>query len=151
MCSLPFVIFIAQLRTGRVVRQPGDGSCLFHSLSYGIGGGNATTLRHEICDFISKNSHYKISEVPLSDWVKWDSGTSSGAYAKKMKGRHWGGGIEMAVCSYIKKCNVHVYEKSRYGNGFKRISAFDYPKNPERVPIVRVVYQGGIHYDALEA
>jgi hypothetical protein len=39
------------LRTAKVIRQPGDGSCLFHSMSYGIGT-NATVLRGEICDFI---------------------------------------------------------------------------------------------------
>ena len=33
------------LRDARVVRQPGDGSCLFHSLTYGMGTGDARTLR----------------------------------------------------------------------------------------------------------
>ncbi len=36
------------MRGGRVVPQPGDGSCLFHSLAYGLGGGaSATALRRE--------------------------------------------------------------------------------------------------------
>ena len=29
------------LKDARVVRQPGDGSCLFHSLAHGIGDGDA--------------------------------------------------------------------------------------------------------------
>jgi len=60
----------------------------------------------------------------------------------------WGGGIEMACTSIMKKCNIHVYEK-HLGN-FKRISAFDYPDNPEQKKVVRVLYQGGVHYDALQ-
>ena len=56
----------------------------------------------------------------------------------------WGGGIEMACVSSMKNCNVHVYERSGYG--FKRISAFDYPSNPEQKPIVKVLYCGGVHY-----
>lgn len=59
----------------------------------------------------------------------------------------WGGGIEMAVLSRLRTCNVHVYEKTY--TGYKRISAFDYPDSPENKKIVRVVYQGSCHYDAL--
>ena len=33
------------LQNARVVRQPGDGSCLFHSMTYGMGKGDARTLR----------------------------------------------------------------------------------------------------------
>jgi hypothetical protein len=64
-----------------------------------------------------------------------------------MSGGAWGGGIEMAVTSHIKQVNIHVYE--RVAGGYKRISAFDYPDWPERKKIVRVLYGGGVHYDAL--
>ena len=53
-----------------IIRQPGDGSCLFHSMSYGLGG-DATKLRSEICSFISANPDFKICETPLSDWIRW--------------------------------------------------------------------------------
>ena len=32
---------------------------------------------------------------------------------------------------------------------YKRISAFDHPVTPELKKIVRVLYRGGVHYDAL--
>ena len=44
----------------------------------------------------------------------------------------------------MKDCNVHVYERSTMG--YKRISAFDHPVNPETKPVVRVLYCGGVHY-----
>ena len=48
------------------MRQPGDGSCLFHSMSYGLGSGiNASRLRSEICTFIQNNPELKISDTPL--------------------------------------------------------------------------------------
>mmetsp|Transcript_21002 Transcript_21002/g.30093 ORF Transcript_21002/g.30093 Transcript_21002/m.30093 type:complete len:289 (+) Transcript_21002:657-1523(+) len=132
----------------KVVRQPGDGSCLFHSLSYGLGSGlNASRLRNEICSFIQSNPDLKISDTPLKDWVRWDSGSSVSEYARTMARGSWGGGIEMACFSQLKNCNVHVYERSSMG--FKRISAFDHPDNPQSKPVVRVLYCGGIHYDAL--
>ncbi len=142
----------AVLRSARVVSQLGDGSCLFHSLSYGIkDGSTATTLRRDICEFILTNPTTPICETPLSDWVKWDSGTSCADYARKMSRGSWGGGIEMACMSRLKGCNVHVYERDARTGGYKRISAFDHPKNPEQRKIVRVLYRGGVHYDAIVA
>jgi len=140
----------ATIRNGRVVRQPGDGSCLFHSLSYGLkDGSSAGTLRRQICAFIVDNPKLKIADTPLSDWVKWDSRSSVSQYARKMSGGAWGGGIEMATVSKMKGVNVHVYEQC--GGVFKRISAFDHEDNAEGRPIIRVLYGGGVHYDALVA
>jgi len=136
------------LYTAKVVRQPGDGSCLFHSMSYGLPvKSNAARLRAEICQFIQNNPHLKISDTPLQDWVKWDANSTVGEYARKMSRGSWGGGIEMACFSLLKECNVHVYEKCMLG--YKRISAFDHPIEPEHKPVVRVLYCGGVHYDAL--
>ena len=61
----------------------------------------------------------------------------------------WGGGIEMAVFSKLKGCNLHVYERS--AGSLKRISAFDCEPDAERRKIVRVLYCGGVHYDAIVA
>jgi len=134
--------------TARVVKQPGDGSCLFHSLSYGLrDGSGANSLRSDICQFIERNPDLEISETPLKDWVRWDSGVSVGDYARRMSRGAWGGGIEMATVSKLKRVNVHVYE--RCSSGFKRISAFDHPDAPESRKTVRVLYCGGVHYDAL--
>jgi hypothetical protein len=135
----------AIIRHGRVARQPGDGSCLFHSLSYGLrDGSNASSLRREICNYINRYPNMRIADTPLSDWIKWDSGGSVGSYTRKMSGGAWGGGIEMASVSMMKDVNVHVYERS--STGFVRISAFDHPTNPESKKTVRVLYCGGVHY-----
>ena len=65
------------LRHARVVRQPGDGSCLFHSLSFGLqDGSTATSLRREIADFIEEHAELQIADSPLKDWVSWDSDLS---------------------------------------------------------------------------
>jgi hypothetical protein len=119
-------------------------------MSYGLKDGSAAgSLRSDICSFIQNNPTFSICDTPLSDWVKWDSQESCASYARRMSRSGWGGGIEMACVAQIRKVNVHVYEKS--SSGYKRISAFDYSSSPERRPTVRVLYCGGVHYDALVA
>ena len=91
------------LSRAQVVRQPGDGSCLFHSMSYGLGNTNASSLRREIGKFIEVNGTLEICETPMKDWVKWDSNSSVQTYARRISRSGWGGGIEMAACSRMKK------------------------------------------------
>ena len=96
----------AFLPQGKVVRQPGDGSCLFHSMSYGLRAhnvqANAIRLRKEIAQFVQTKPNYKISDTPVRDWVKWDAGCSVQNYCARMSRGGWGGGIEMAACSRLK-------------------------------------------------
>ncbi|KAH8081061.1 hypothetical protein JL720_8957 [Aureococcus anophagefferens] len=90
----------AYLRRGEVIRQPGDGSCLFHSLAYGLRlqnrHGDARQLRRELMDWLSRNPDASIADTPVGDWVKWDSNCSVDDYTR-MRGAGWGGGIEMAA------------------------------------------------------
>ena len=131
----------------RVTRQPGDGSCLFHSLCFGLkDGSTAHVLRRQICSFIEQNPNVEISGDPLKEWVLWDSGSSVSAYSRRMmQSGVWGGGIEMAALSLMKHCNVYVYQ--RCSAGYKRISSFGESPGAK---VVRVLYGGGVHYDALE-
>jgi len=138
------------LRQARVIRQPGDGNCLFHSLSHGLQPGtSAQALRREIATFLKQNPALQIAGDTLEEWVRWDSNSSVSSYARRMAVSGWGGGIEMACCSLLKKVNVHVYEGMGIGcnSDFKRISCFD---SPNAAKTVHVLYQGGVHYDALQ-
>lgn len=129
----------------KVVKQPGDGTCLFHSLSYGLkDSSTGPQLRKEICEFIKANPDLEIGDNALKDWVKYDEGSSVSSYIRRMTGNSWGGGIEMAALTRMKNVNVHVYEQC--SGGYQRISSFD---NPTAVKTVNVLYQGRMHFDAL--
>lgn len=139
------------IRNARYIRQPGDGSCLFHSLCFGLNGGRshhaaASQLRRDLAQFIRRNPKLEVSGDTLEEWVRWDARTSVEQYTSRMAQGGWGGGIEMAACALLKKVNVHVYE-SRGGRGYERISCFE-PAEGAR-GTVHVLYQGGVHYDAL--
>lgn len=133
------------------MRQPGDGNCLFHSLCFGLNDGksgrpiSAGELRGQLSSFIAQNPSLDIAGDSLEEWVKWDANSSARNYASRMARGGWGGGIEMAACSLLKNVNVHVYERG--SGGFKRISCFDCPGHASKT--IHVLYQGGVHYDAL--
>jgi len=136
------------LRRARVVPQPGDGSCLFHSLSYGLRGTNASRLRAEIAEYIAKNPNTTVANNPIKDWVLWDTGMDTSSYASRMRtGSQWGGAVELAVCAKMRSVHVHVYERGN--SGFKRISSFEGDAGPG-APVVSLCYGGRVHYDALE-
>lgn len=136
------------LRSARVMRQPGDGSCLFHSLCHGLqSGSSAMSLRRDIAHFLQQNPSLEIAGDTLEEWVRWDSNSTVQDYARRIAVSGWGGGIEMAACSLLKGVNVHVYESiGRAVPEFKRISCFD---APSAAKTIHVLYQGGVHYDAL--
>jgi hypothetical protein len=139
------------VKHGQEVRQPGDGSCLFHSLCFGLNGGRsngrftARQLRKDLANFVMRNPGKEVAGDTLEEWVRWDARSSVSAYTRRMASGGWGGGIEMAACCLSHKVNVHVYERRR--GGFERISCFNSPQPTKQT--IHVLYQGGVHYDAL--
>lgn len=169
-CILGDVSVPLLLRRGRVISQPGDGSCLFHSLRFGLARMAPTerkvaavpsthSLRQQLARWVVANANLRIADTPVHKWVRWDSGVVPQAYAARMARSGWGGGIEMAACSRLMGVNVWVYEK--VGRGFERISCFDAPcgggggagggapRPADAAGTVHILYQGGVHYDAL--
>ena len=117
-----------------MVHQPGDGSCLFHSMAYGVGSGcSARALRNEIARFLVHNASTRVAGTAIADWIKYDSRCSVREYAMRMnRGGTWGGGMEMLACSLLKGVSVHVYEHR--GGAYKRISLF-----PAKKPGAKIV------------
>jgi len=136
------------VRSAKVVSQPGDGSCLFHSLAYGLRFSSAGKLRAEIADYIAANPTAEVADNPIKDWVLWDSGLDTTSYARSMRaGSRWGGAVELAICAKVHRVRVDVYERSRAG--FVRISSFEGDGGPG-AGTVNLLYGGRVHYDALQ-
>lgn len=137
----------------RVVRMPGDGACLFHSLAFGLHRlgyrqEDGLRIRSRVARFMYDNPEFKITGTPLRSWIAWDSHVSVDSYVERLaSGRVWGGAIEMAAVAEIFQVDVVVYEKDYFG-GVQRISDFLTDKQPRGV--VTVMYSGRNHYDALE-
>jgi len=143
----------------RRFRMPGDGSCLFHSIAFGLKAigyhsEDGHSVRQRVAKFIAENPEFEITGTPLRDWVNWDSDVSVDNYALRLsRGNLWGGAIEMAACAQIFFVDIVVYEEDYYGGCIRRISDFlaDTPQGgpPPRGTIL-VLYSGRSHYDALQ-
>jgi len=134
-----------------VVRMPGDGACLFHSIAYGLGNlgfnEDGYSCRRCVADFIHSNPEFEISGTALRSWVDWDSRCNVNSYAQRLSGGGlWGGAIEMAACTQIYGVDVAVYEQDYLG-GFRRISDFIAEKTPRGA--ILILYSGRSHYDAI--
>ncbi|CAE7555751.1 USP20 [Symbiodinium natans] len=107
----------------RVVRHPGDGSCLYHSVSYGLGDGStASSLRRHVADIICAYPNMPILNTTLSEWIRMDADVGVRAYVQDLLAGAWGGGIELAVIAQTKKVCIEVYEPGK--GGFSRIARF---------------------------
>ena len=60
----------------------------------------------------------------------------------------WGGYPEMAALSQMREVNVHIYQKTKKGL-FQRILAIDCKDSPQDKRVVKVLYVGNSHYDAI--
>eukprot|EP00929_Paragymnodinium_shiwhaense_P016117 TRINITY_DN12430_c0_g1_i1.p1 TRINITY_DN12430_c0_g1~~TRINITY_DN12430_c0_g1_i1.p1 ORF type:complete len:446 (+),score=58.30 TRINITY_DN12430_c0_g1_i1:139-1476(+) len=146
-------VFFVKESYALVVRQPPDGSCLFHALSFGLDDGSeASSLRLAISNFIADNPELNIAGTALKEWVKFDSGGGVDAYAADIATGTWGGGLEMEVFVRLKGASVHVYEAC--AGGYRRICCFDVGASEKSSRTVNVLYRergscGMEHYDAL--
>ena len=64
------------------------------------------------------------------------------------KDSSWGGYAEMAALSQMREVNVHIYKETDKGL-FQRILAIDYKDSPEDKRVIKVLYVGNSHYDAI--
>ena len=139
--SLPVVVF------GRLVPQPGDGSCLFHSLGHYFGA-SAAELRSEAASTIEANPALEISGTPLHKWIEWDENLSPPSYAARLRSGSWGGALELAVISAMMGVVIHVYEPVQ-ADQYRRIATFGSVDDNAFTAVAHIAFRGRCHYDAL--
>eukprot|EP00930_Biecheleria_cincta_P031591 TRINITY_DN21929_c0_g1_i1.p1 TRINITY_DN21929_c0_g1~~TRINITY_DN21929_c0_g1_i1.p1 ORF type:complete len:381 (+),score=65.05 TRINITY_DN21929_c0_g1_i1:90-1232(+) len=133
---------------GVVIKQPEDGSCLFHSIAYGLKDGTSgEELRKQVAEVIEDEPSLKIANTSVGEWVTMSTGKSHSSHARELyRGDIWGGALELAVAAKIRGVNIHVFEQC--AGGFHCITAFN---EPTARHTVNVVYRTEPcrHYDAL--
>lgn len=134
---------------GIVVKQPGDGACLFRSIAFGLDDRyDGLQIRRLVAELIEKEPTHTIANTTVSDWIRNEGYSGSNVqYARDLlRGDFWGGDLEIALAAHLLEINIHVYK--HFGNRFRRITSFNVPN---AMTTVNVVYQPepSSHYDAL--
>jgi hypothetical protein len=60
------------MMNAKVVKQPGDGSCLYYSLAHSLPTSvSAIALRKKIAAWVADNPDEIIADSPLKDWASF--------------------------------------------------------------------------------
>ena len=142
----------AVFHNATLVRQPGDGSCLYHGLHHGLlKAGKASAdihcLRRELASFLLAHSEMSHNGNTLRQWVEWETpGLPLEDYVERIAQSGWGGGVELACCALSRGVNVHVYHPLP-GDRYERVSCFDVDGASHTV---HMLFVGRMHYDSLD-
>lgn len=136
----------------RSIRIPGDGRCLFRSVSHGacLRAGRPSpseSLQKELADELRE----KVAEefVRRRADSEWFLEGDFDAYVSQIRQSHaWGGEPELLMCSHVLRMPISVYMSTDGSDSLRIIAEYgqEYGKdNP-----IRVLYHGYGHYDALQ-
>jgi len=132
-----------------VVREKGDGNCLFRALARGFYGhpDRHGEVRKEIVNELCTNVN-KYRQFIDDDVVDY--------LTKMSKNGVWGGEPEIRAFENVHACLVTVVQADGEGGGFifrkhsdPNVEATDDSTSMENRKVVCVLFSGGMHYDAL--
>ena len=140
--------------SGKLIKQPADGSCLYHTLVFGLRHANlkpppASHLRLNMATWAALHARLVVHGKTLHTWLRWEAGGSESyqQYCDRQALCGWDGVIEIIVATRMFQVAVAVWvplERCR----FRRTALFE-PDGAAKATI-HVCRTGGVHYDYLE-
>ena len=140
-----------RLINARIIRQPGDGTCLYYTLRHGAGLRiTSHQLRQQLADFVSTNLDLHIHGSTYRQHIYWETNLDPQHYVRNIRQAGWGGAIELSAFSQHYHTTILVYEPAppEAPYQFTRIAQYG-SFNTTR--LIRVLYSGRSHYDLLLA
>ncbi|XP_065856388.1 OVARIAN TUMOR DOMAIN-containing deubiquitinating enzyme 4-like isoform X2 [Euphorbia lathyris] len=135
-----------------VIGIPGDGRCLFRSVSHGacLRAGQPApsgTLQRDLAD----NLRARVADefIKRREETEWFVEGDFDTYVAQMRKPHvWGGEPELFMASHVLKMPINVYMYDQNAGGL--ISIAEYGQEYGKDNPIRVLYHGSGHYDALQ-
>eukprot|EP00971_Amphidinium_carterae_P032705 644075-Amphidinium_carterae.2 len=133
----------------RLVPQPADGLCLYHSLAAGLADGStAADLKRATADYIQCNHDLRVAGVPLYEWQAWESAdntTQRRDNGDAIPG-HWGGAVELAAFAAQRHVLIRVFLPPSNGQDYVCAASFGHADSWHSIDLL---YSGRNHYDLL--
>ena len=139
---------------GKLIKQPGDGSCLYHSLICGecrLGRRSCgvVNLREQLAAWVKRNGSTRFNGKSVEQWMQAELGSSMTVkdYAKRQSRGGWGGCIEILAFVISNKTTVWVWIPIGHGR-YRRTTCFQVPdgQSEGRIDLVHT----GVHYDFVQ-
>ena len=136
----------ADVFAGTLVKMPGDGSCLLHSLALG----DAVKLREQVVTWLRVNPNYPFLTSTLAAFVLSETGEAWPEYCNRMQHAHaWAGIPELVATAQMQRVGVRVFADVGHGHFHLRaILGEEFIINNIDAEPIDVVY-GSNHYDSL--
>ena len=105
---------------GKVEQQPGDGSCLYHSLrrgerELGLPAATALALGQSLAAFVKANASLRVAGKSLTAWLKLErgGGITMDEYARRQAQFGWGGSLELLAYMLSAKRDTNLQARLR--------------------------------------
>ena len=81
---------------------------MFHAvgLPWGAAG---ERLRDVVSDYITANAGAPLHGQPVSDWIAWEHSLGVDEYVGRLRGRMWGGALELTLLASFLRLPIFVY------------------------------------------
>lgn len=153
------------LKDYRIIKQPGDNSCLFHSVAYALSYTGIVDsifddlsghyLRALILEFMIEHPLYEISYgsdmlISISDYLSRDGYSCSSYFQYMSDYSQWGGSFELSIVVEmfpIKVCVFEIVEQCIYPRLLGTYSSIHHLSSD--CVEVHLLYTGYCHYDCL--
>lgn len=94
---------------GRAEDVPGDGTCMFHAVARQVGARDGYALRTLVADYTAAHADAPLHGTPIRSWIQWEVGTSAEEYVRRMRGRMWGGALDLTLLASALRVPIFVY------------------------------------------
>ena len=140
---------------GVVEKQPGDGSCLYHSLDFGVKAlglrsSGSFNLRQFLAAWVKRNGGVVFNGQSIQTWLQAELGSSMtvAQYAQRQSRVGWGGSLE--ILSFVLSKNMNVWIWVPIGRGrFRRTTCFQV-QDRASVGRIDLCLTNAVHYDYVQ-
>ena len=152
------------LTGARVVKQLGDNSCLFHSISFLLSYHDIVPSLHEmssgfelrsmICSYIRDNPSTYISLAAglistIADALSMDNFNCL-SYSEHLSDRRtWGGSLEIAIVAEMYSIGISVFLPVKKKRSFILLGSYRCMSFCSESSMICLLYSGNCHYDCL--
>lgn len=88
---------------------PGDGTCMFHAVARQVGARDGYALRSLVADYTVAHADSPLHGTPIRNWIQWEIGVSAEEYVRRMRGRMWGGALDLTLLASALRVPIFVY------------------------------------------